>query len=57
MFTKGSVIIDVPIHFNRFFHVKPIVRWILDNAKFQMPFFLDQSLLLSTTILNDNSEN
>jgi len=53
MFNKGSVIIDAPIHFSRFFRVKPTLRWILDAPKFQMPFFLGQSLLLSTTLLND----
>jgi len=32
MFNKG--IIDVPIDFSQFFHVKPIQRWILDTPKF-----------------------
>jgi len=30
------------------------VWWILDTSKFQMPFFSGQSLLLSTTVLNDS---
>jgi len=55
MFNKGSVI-DVPIHFSQIFvefFVRPTLRWILDIPKFQTSF-LYQSLLLSTTILNDN---
>jgi len=54
MFNKGtdSVIKDIPIHFSWFFHVKPILRWILEMPKFQAPF-LGQSLLLSITVLND----
>jgi len=46
-------IIDVPMHFSEFFHIKPILRLILDMPKFQMPF-LGQSLLLSSTLLNHN---
>jgi len=51
MFNKGTVlIIDIPMHFS---HIKPNLRWILDMPKFRMPFFSSQSLLLSTTVLND----
>jgi len=53
MFNKGSDIIDVPIDFSRFFRIKPTLRWILDTPKFRTPYFSGQSLLLSTTILND----
>jgi len=31
----------------------PTLRWILDTPKFQTPYFSGQSLLLSTTVLND----
>jgi len=48
-----GVIIVVPVHFSRFFRVKPTVRWILDPSKFQTPFFSGQSLLSSITVLND----
>ena len=53
--TKVQLIIDVPMHFSRYFCAKPNLRWILDAPKFRMPFFPGQSLLLSTTVLNDNS--
>jgi len=55
MFNKVSVIIDIPIDFSRFFRVKPTIRWILEMPKFRTPFFLGQSLLLSTTVLNETS--
>jgi len=48
------VIIAVPMHFSQFYHVKSILRWVLETRKFWMPS-LGQSLLLSTIILNDKS--
>jgi len=46
-------IIDIPMHFSGFFCIKATLRWILDVSKFWTPFFSGQSLLLSTTVLND----
>jgi len=49
MFNKGTVLLPM-----QFFHVKPTLRWILAMPKFQMLLFLSQSLLLITTVLNDD---
>jgi len=54
---RNNSIINVPIHFSRFFCIKPTLRWILNLPKFWMPFFSGQSLLLSTTILNDTPKS
>jgi len=51
--TKVQFYYDIPIDFSQFFHVKPTLRWILDMPEFWIPFFSGQSLLLSTTVLND----
>jgi len=46
-------LIVVPMHFSGFFHAKQtIIRWIWTCQNFGC-HFLGQSLLLSTTILND----
>jgi len=50
-----SFIIDVPMYFSGFFCTKATLKWILDASKFRLPFFSGQSLLLSTTVLNDNN--
>ena len=36
-----------------FFLLKRIVRWFLDVRKFRIPYIPYRSLLLSTTVLND----
>ena len=41
------------MHFSRFFRVKYIVRRVVEVQKSGTPCFLCQSLLLSTTVLND----
>jgi len=34
-------VIDVPMHFSQFFHIKPTLKWILDTSKLQMPFWVN----------------
>jgi len=34
-----GVIIDIPMYFSGFFHVKPTLRWVLDTQKFECHFF------------------
>ena len=50
-----SIITAVPMHLSRFFQLKPIVRWVFKGTKNRIPYIPYQSLLLSTTVLNDNS--
>ena len=49
-----SIITAVQMHLSRFFQLKPIVRRVFRGAK--KPDSI-QSLLLSTTVLNDNHNN
>jgi len=53
LYTGWNIRVFAMFNNSWFFCIKPNLRWILDMPKFWMPFFLGQSLLLSTTVLND----
>jgi len=55
MFNKHTVLIDVPMHFSGFLR-KAYSKVDFRHIKISDTIFLGQSLLSSTTILNDTLE-
>ena len=54
---RYSVIVVLPMYFSHFLRVKHIVRHVVEGRKSGMPCFSCRSLLLSTTVLNDNCDD
>ena len=54
MVLKVLAIIVLPMYFSSFW-VKYIMKYVIEERKSGMPYFLYLSLLLSTTILNNKT--
>ena len=52
-----SIITALPNAFKLVFWLKPIVRWVSRCTKCCIPYIACQSLLLSTTVLNDMNKS